>query len=76
MSPPHDTSQGGSSEYDQAESGALMSDGSAFYVGKTDGDWNGTNLGGFDFAGGMIAADGNELWRWQVRPSGLRRACA
>lgn len=52
-----------------------MSDGSAFYVGTTDGDWNRTNIGGIDFAGGMITADGDELWRWQVRPSGLRRAC-
>lgn len=66
------TSQGGTSEYDQADSGDSMSDGSVFFVGHTEGNWNGTSYGGFDFAGAMISADGDELWRWQVRSHGLR----
>lgn len=64
-------SQGGTSENEQAESGALTSDGSAVYVGHTDGDWNGTNSGGTDFIVGIISNDGQELRRWQVRSDGL-----
>ncbi|CAN0451410.1 unnamed protein product, partial [Laminaria digitata] len=36
-------------------------------AGSTDGNWNGTNVGGgTQFAAVKIDSDGTELWRWQV----------
>lgn len=34
--------------------------------GYTDGDWEGENAGGYDFAAMKLAGDGTVLWRWQV----------
>lgn len=60
-------SQGGTVEVDDALAGTVLSDGSVFYVGTTEGDWGETANGGLDFAGGMISTDGEELWQWQVK---------
>lgn len=51
---------------DDILSGAVRPDGSIFVVGYTEGDWDGANIGGADFAGAMLTAEGKELWRWMV----------
>lgn len=58
--------QDGSEGYEVPFGGVVRSDGSVFFVGYTDGVWNGSAIGEFDFAGALLSADGNELWRWQV----------
>lgn len=46
---------------------ALAEDGSMIVVGETDGSWDGANAGGNDFAAFRLDADGEEIWRYQVR---------
>lgn len=51
---------------------AVQSDGTILLAGYTSGDWDGLNAGGTlgsprDFAAVMLAANGTELWRYQVR---------
>lgn len=45
---------------------AMMDDGSTILAGSTGGDWNGTNLGGQDFAASKLDVNGNLIWTWQV----------
>lgn len=62
-----DGRQDGTSEFDDAEAGAVQTDGSVFVVGSTYGHWvNKTTTGDSDFAGVMLSAEGEELWRWQA----------
>lgn len=46
---------------------SITEDGSFILAGSTDGDWGTVSSGGHDFAAVKLDADGNELWRWQVR---------
>ena len=39
-------------------------------AGRTEGDWDGTSAGDLDFCAIKLAADGTELWRWQVTEAG------
>lgn len=45
---------------------AVQDDGNIVLGGFTDGDWDGQNAGGFDFAVVALDAGGRQLWRWQV----------
>ena len=36
-------------------------------AGRTEGGWDGTSAGDIDFCAVKLAADGEELWRWQVK---------
>lgn len=45
----------------------MGSDGFIYIAGYTLGDWAGTNAGDEDFAAAKLDADGNEIWRWQVK---------
>lgn len=46
---------------------AIGIDGSVFLAGYTLGNWGDVNAGRSDFAVVKIDADGNEIWRLQVR---------
>ncbi|CAM9957439.1 unnamed protein product, partial [Laminaria digitata] len=59
--------QSGVPEQDIVIDVAIGNDGSVFLAGNTYGDWNGANAGLSDFAAAKLDADGNEVWRWQVR---------
>lgn len=59
--------QSGVSGSDVVYDVAIGNDGSVFLAGTTFGDWNDTNAGDSDFAAAKLDADGNEVWRWQVR---------
>lgn len=58
--------QNGTDGYDIAKNGVVRSDGSVFFVGYTYGGWNGSLIGEVDWAGALLSANGEELWRWQV----------
>lgn len=51
---------------------AIQSDGTILLAGYTAGSWDGSNAGSSeafspkDFAAVMLAANGTELWRYQV----------
>ena len=52
----------------------MAGDGSMVVVGRTDGDWDGVNAGSTDDVIGTddciavrLDADGEEIWRYQVR---------
>lgn len=45
---------------------AVQADGTIILGGYTDGDWSGSNSGGYDVAIVALDADGSEIWRWQV----------
>lgn len=48
---------------------SMADSGSSVLAGCTSGGRDGENgLGGDDFAVVKLDANGNELWRWQVRP--------
>lgn len=47
----------------------MTGDGSAVLSGRCEGYWNTASAGALDFAAVKLDADGNELWRWQVRES-------
>ncbi|CAM9524878.1 unnamed protein product, partial [Ectocarpus sp. 13 AM-2016] len=49
---------------------AIQADGSIILAGTTEGDWDGPNAGGGDFAMVALSADGEELWRWQGGSNG------
>lgn len=49
-------------------------DGSVIIAGHTEGDWDGANNGGSDFAVVKLNALGLEEWRWQVC-SNIRQNC-
>lgn len=42
------------------------SGGEVVLVGRTEGSWAASNVGGYDFCAAKLDADGNELWSWQV----------
>lgn len=45
----------------------MTEDGAFVMVGQCEGDWSGESSGALDFAVIKLDADGDELWRWQVR---------
>lgn len=50
----------------------MTDDGSFVMVGHAEGNWSdAASAGGLDFVAVALDADGNEIWRWQVRPSCL-----
>lgn len=67
--------QGGSSGTDYLYGSAWVDEGTVVLCGRTDGDWNVTNIGQEDFmAVGLDPSDGKELWLWQVRHARCRGA--
>lgn len=48
---------------------AIGMDGSVFLAGSTGGGYGVANAGLTDFAVVKLDAEGNEIWRWQVRLS-------
>ncbi|CAN0049267.1 unnamed protein product, partial [Sphacelaria rigidula] len=61
------TKQGGTTNTDNLFSGAAGESDTVVLTGRTDGNWEGTNAGDFDFLVVKLGADGDEIWRWQVR---------
>lgn len=47
----------------------MNSDGSTVLVGSSEGEWNAANAGSRDFAAAKLSADGELIWKWQVRTS-------
>lgn len=46
----------------------MTPDGSIVLAGMAKGVWNGTHVGEYsDFAAVKLDANGNEMWKWQVR---------
>lgn len=58
--------QDGTTESDEIRGIAMAEDGSVVAVGRTAGDWDGTNAGSDDFAAIRLGPDGEEIWRYQV----------
>ncbi|CAM9911136.1 unnamed protein product, partial [Laminaria digitata] len=58
--------QNGTSGNDTLQAMAVQDDGTIVLGGSTNGDWDGPNAGGFDFAVVALDAGGREIWRWQV----------
>ena len=61
----------GTENEDYAESAVIAEDGSILVALETNGDWDGDNVGGDDFAAVKLDANGTEIWRWQVSQAGL-----
>lgn len=59
--------QGGVTENDRLYGLDLRSDGTAYAVGTTLGDWFNFNVGEEDFAAVKLGGDGEPQWGWQVR---------
>lgn len=59
--------QGGTDGDDQLTSAVPAGDGSVVLSGDTNGSFSGSNTGGFDFVAVKLDADGNVLWKWQVK---------
>lgn len=64
---PRTKTQDGTSSNDFLMECTLGSDGSIYLAGYTTGNWSDINVGHEDFAAAKLDADGNEIWRWQVR---------
>lgn len=66
--------QDGTDLYDLLYAVSATEDGSFVLAGKTTGVLSGlASAGGVDFAAVKLDADGNEIWRWQVRSEGAAR---
>ena len=61
----------GTENEDYARSAVIAEDGSILVAFRTDGDWDGVNVGRDDFAAVKLDANGTEIWRWQVSQAGL-----
>lgn len=59
--------QAGTPEDEHLRGGAVGSDGSTVLVGHSKGDWNGTNAGDYDFVALKVDAQGEIIWKWQVK---------
>lgn len=59
--------QDGTSGNDRFYGAAEASDGSIVMAGETEGDWAEENPYDVVLAAVKLAANGTELWRWQVR---------
>jgi len=59
-------SQEGTSEDDRVYGGITLNRGSVVLAGYSEGNWYGTNNGGWDFTALELDPDGTVLWRWQV----------
>ena len=60
-------SQDGTAGEDTLKGVAIQADGSILLAGYTEGDWDGESAGERDFIMVALSADGEELWRWQVK---------
>lgn len=58
--------QEGTENYDGLNHIVIEEDGSAFLIGSSEGDWEGTSTGQRDVTVAKISSDGELLWRWQV----------
>lgn len=54
------------SGYSRFSACTALGDGSVILGGLTEGNWSGTNQGGYDFAVVKLNASGHEEWRLQV----------
>lgn len=45
----------------------MNTDGSVMLAGHTDGIWNAESTGEVDFAAVKLDAEGEVVWKWQVR---------
>lgn len=61
--------QDGTDEFDSISAAVVRDDDSVVLAGYSCGNWSGLSTGQADFAAVKLAADGNELWRWQVKQS-------
>ena len=60
------SAQSGTSENDYIHDAALGSDGNYIFGGNTNGNWNATHAGLWDWAVFKVDEQGNFLWKWQV----------
>lgn len=65
--------QDGTVDDDLLQGVHVKADGTVLLGGHTEGDWNGLNAGGRDFALVELNRSGDEMWRWQV--TNTRRIC-
>ena len=63
--------QDGSNSNDAMFGAIALNEGSVILVGRTEGDFVGTNQGSSDFVAVELDTNGTVLWRWQVMRASL-----
>lgn len=58
--------QKGTAEDEHLHGGVVGSNGTYVFAGHSEGVWNGTNAGGYDFVVFKVDAQGDIIWIWQV----------